>query len=278
MKNSQTTISLIKQLVLAAGLGKLDQVKILAGQVDPRQDNSSSLSAAAAAGHYETVVFLQPLSNDQAYNAIKAAAHGGWLDCVKALADDAPTDTLDQSLILACSNGHTRTVDYLLGLKVSESAKAECLLTAIHKGNHTLVATALNHMDGRGRESEAICWAIEDNQKSIVDMLWSVSDLHAQTERPLVEAAKIAAEHWVEALMPEANLEELGIHLRSRQDWSGINALAAYLPGDIVFQWREQLTSDEQSMVPVLMSRWRERELQSVPTRNTVNRVNRPRA
>lgn len=280
MVYTQVMPSLLNQLIDAAEVGDLVQVNILAGKVDPRGEHSRALGIAAANGHYETVEALRPFSDEWAndYYALRSAADGGWLDCVKALATSAPPSALDKALMLSVNQGKTRTVDYLMGLPVSETTKNDCLISAISAGDAVLVETLLKHMDARGRESAAICQAIAEIDEAIVDLLWPVSDLHAQFDRPLAEAAKVAHTGWVNAIMPGADLDALGAHLMAQEDWDGINAMAPYVPTAIVGQWIGQLATEQQAQVPRLMSEQRSRAIQGVSAAPAAIRSSRPRA
>ncbi len=80
--------NLNKALTKAAGSGCLDTVKrLLVKDVDPKENISKPLHAAAMNGHLEVVRLLLSLADPEAFEswALQAAAESGHLEIVKLL-------------------------------------------------------------------------------------------------------------------------------------------------------------------------------------------------
>lgn len=260
----------IQTLFDAAASGDLDQVRrLVALGMDPLEQESRALGEAACEGHVDVVAYLRDRSDETEndYYPLRMAADAGWLNCVKVLAEKAPTDALDRALSMAGNSGKTLTADYLLSLTVSDGAKYQLLLDAVQSSDDALIDLALKHSDPRQDESEVLCKAIANGDEVTVEKLWSLCDHQAQHSRPLLEAALASMETLVHQLLPGADLKALGQRLKDNQHWVGMDALAPYVDEPIVRIWMEKLTADEQIQVPILNSRMRAYELGQVDNR-----------
>lgn len=87
-----------KALRMAAGIGRLEPLKIIAPHCDPTHKNSEALCAAARAGHHECVQYLLPVSAVEDYPAaFMLAVRNEKTSCVDILLPyiDEPKQFID---------------------------------------------------------------------------------------------------------------------------------------------------------------------------------------
>lgn len=112
-----------QKLERAAKDGNFDELVLLIGLTNPKNNDSSALGFAACNGHTRCVKLLIPLSDPKATNslALQDAARRGKTDCVKLLipvSDPEADDNL--ALRSAARHGHADCVKLLLDVLVNK--------------------------------------------------------------------------------------------------------------------------------------------------------------
>lgn len=114
-------IQLQKKLERAAKDGDFDELQLLIGLTDPKQDDSSALCYAARNGHTDCVELLIPVSDPKANGswALQEAAARGKTQCVELLIPVSDVEADDHlALLSAATYGHTDCLMLLLDATV----------------------------------------------------------------------------------------------------------------------------------------------------------------